>query len=83
MLWRRTPSAGRRPPRYIEPCIPTRADKPPVGHQCIHKIKHDGYRLIARKQGDPVRLFARRGYDWIHKFPRIAKAVAALGGCGR
>jgi ATP-dependent DNA ligase len=29
---------------------PTRATKPPVGPQWIHEVKHDGYRLIARKR---------------------------------
>jgi hypothetical protein len=56
MLWR-TPAAKRRPPGFIEPCIPTRVDHPPVGPQWVHEIKHDGYRLIVRKQADRVRLF--------------------------
>jgi ATP-dependent DNA ligase len=30
----------------------------------VHEIKHDGYRLQVRRDGDAVRLFARRGYDW-------------------
>ena len=53
-------AAKRRPPGFIEPCIPTRVDKPPVGPQWIHEIKHDGCRLIVRKQDDRVRLFTRR-----------------------
>jgi bifunctional non-homologous end joining protein LigD len=44
----------------------------------IHEIKHDGYRLIARKQSERVRLFTRRGYDWTDRYPRISAAVAAL-----
>jgi ATP-dependent DNA ligase len=74
----RTPAAKRRPPGLIEPCIPTRVSKPPVGPQWIHEIKHDGYRLIVRKVGDRVRLFTRRGYDWTERYPRIRKAVAGL-----
>jgi bifunctional non-homologous end joining protein LigD len=62
MLWR-TPAAKRQPPGFIEPRIPTRAAKPPVGLQGIHEIKHGGYRLIARKRDDRVRLFTRRDYD--------------------
>jgi hypothetical protein len=61
MLWR-SPAAKRRPAGYIEPCIATLVSKPPEGPQWIHEIKHDGYRLIARKQADRVRLFIpRRG----------------------
>jgi bifunctional non-homologous end joining protein LigD len=65
-------------PGIIEPCIPTRASKPPVGPQWIHEIKHDGYRLIARKRDGRVRLFTRRGFDWTERYPRISAAVAAL-----
>ena len=78
MLFRPSPAAQRRPPGYIEPCIPTLASRPPRGPQWVHEIKHDGYRLIARKQGDRVRLFTRRGYDWTARYPLIAKTVAAL-----
>jgi bifunctional non-homologous end joining protein LigD len=74
----RTEAPKRRPPGFVEPCIPTRVDKPPVGPQWIHEIKHDGYRLIVRKQGDRVRLFTRRGYDWTDRYPRISAAVAAI-----
>jgi ATP-dependent DNA ligase len=77
MLWRCS-GLKRQPPGFIEPCIPTRASKPPVGPQWIHEIKHDGYRLMARKQGGRVRLFTRRGFDWTDRYPLIREAVAAL-----
>jgi bifunctional non-homologous end joining protein LigD len=76
MEWRTKPPAVR--PGTIKPCIPTRAEKPPVGPQWIHEIKHDGYRLIARKRDGRVRLFTRRGFDWTDRYPRISAAVAAL-----
>ena len=77
MLWRA--SAGtRRPPGYIEPCIPTRVSKPPVGPLWVHEIKHDGYRLIARKRDGRVRLFTRRGYDWTARYPLICEAKEAI-----
>jgi len=62
-MFLRGTAARRRPQGFIDPCIPTLATKPPVGPQWIHEIKHDGYRLIARRHGDRVRLFTRRGYD--------------------
>jgi ATP-dependent DNA ligase len=40
---------------FVAPCIPTRAAKPPAGPDWIHEIKHDGYRLIVRRDGDRVR----------------------------
>ena len=54
---------------FVEPCIPTRALKPPVGPDWVHEIKHDGYRLIVRRDGATVRLFTRRGYDWTDRYP--------------
>jgi ATP-dependent DNA ligase len=77
MLWRSS-APKRQPPGFIEPCIPTRADKPPAGPDWIHEIKHDGYRLIIRKKDNRVRLFTRRGYDWTERFPLIRAAVAGL-----
>jgi bifunctional non-homologous end joining protein LigD len=44
----------------------------------LRPVKHDGYRLIARKRGIVVRLFTRRGFDWTERYPRISAAVAAL-----
>src|ERR1700716_2083985 len=76
-LWR-TSSPKQRPPGFIEPCIPTRVDKPPAGPLWIHEIKHDGYRLIVRKNGDRVRLFTRRGYDWTDRYSLIAAGAAGL-----
>ena len=33
---------------FIEPCLPSPADKPPSGADWIHEIKHDGFRGRAR-----------------------------------
>jgi bifunctional non-homologous end joining protein LigD len=56
MLFRPSPtSARRRPPGFIEPRIPTLASRPPKGPQWVHEIKHDGYRLIARKHAGRVK----------------------------
>jgi bifunctional non-homologous end joining protein LigD len=73
-----SPAAQRRPPGFVAPCIPTLASRPPAGPQWVHEIKHDGYRLIARKHDGRVRLFTRRCYDWTDRYPLIGKAVAAL-----
>jgi ATP-dependent DNA ligase len=44
----------------------------------VHEIKHDGYRLVVRRDGDTVRLFTRRGYIWTDRYPAIAGAAAKL-----
>src|SRR5262249_12739457 len=67
-----------RPNGFIQPCIPTRAAKPPSGPDWVHKIKHDGHRLQVRRDGEVVRLFTRRGYDWSDRYPAISRAAAKL-----
>jgi bifunctional non-homologous end joining protein LigD len=61
---------------FVGPCIPSLAHKPPSGPDWVHEIKHDGYRLIVRRDGEVVRLFTRRGYDWTDRYPAIAAAAA-------
>jgi bifunctional non-homologous end joining protein LigD len=63
---------------FVAPCIPTPAAKPPSGPDWVHEIKHDGYRLIVRREGKTVRLFTRRGHDWTDRYPAIATAAAKL-----
>jgi ATP-dependent DNA ligase len=66
-----------RPNGFIEPCLPSPASKPPAGAGWIHEIKHDGFRLMARRDAAGVRLFTRRGSDWTGRYPMIATAVAS------
>jgi ATP-dependent DNA ligase len=66
------------PNGFIEPCIPTRAARPPSGPDWIHEIKHDGYRLIVRAASPLVRLFTLRGFDWTDRYPAIAGAATKV-----
>jgi bifunctional non-homologous end joining protein LigD len=52
--------------------------RPPSGPLWSHEIKFDGYHLIARKDGDQVRLWTGPGSDYSARFTRIMEAVAAL-----
>src|SRR3954463_5080882 len=71
------------PRGYIEPCLPSSAEKPPTGPDWWHEIKHDGFRFQACRDGDRVRLFTRRGYDWSDRYPAVLNAVRVLkvGSC--
>jgi bifunctional non-homologous end joining protein LigD len=73
MLWRL-----RAFPDFCEPCLPSPVDHPPAGGDWIHEIKHDGFRLLARRGTLGVRLFTRNGHDWTERFPLIFEALAAL-----
>jgi ATP-dependent DNA ligase len=64
--------------RLIEPCLPTPAEKPPNGPGWLHEIKHDGFRLMARRDATRVRLLTRNGHDWTHRFPLIREAMETL-----
>ena len=33
----------------IEPCLPSPANAPPSGTGWLHEIKHDGFRIMARR----------------------------------
>jgi bifunctional non-homologous end joining protein LigD len=67
-----------RPSGFIEPCIRSPAPAPPSGRGWAHEIKHDGYRLIIRREGASLRLFTRRGYDRTARYPMIAAAAGQL-----
>jgi bifunctional non-homologous end joining protein LigD len=85
-----TPRAGgerlfdpdaRAPPPYrwvCRPLHPLAGSQTAVGARLGHEIKHDGYRLIVRRDGAAVRLSTRRGYDWTDRYPAIANAAAKL-----
>jgi ATP-dependent DNA ligase len=49
-----------------------------VGSQWLHEIKHDGFRVIARKNGKRIRLYSRPGNDLTDRFPLIVEAIARL-----
>jgi ATP-dependent DNA ligase len=62
----------------IEPCLPSPAKQPPAGPNWLHEIKHDGFRIMARRDSARVRLISRNGHDFTHRFPLAAAAVMAL-----
>jgi bifunctional non-homologous end joining protein LigD len=51
---------------------------PPSGPLWLHEIKHDGFRVIARKDGHRVRLYSRSGNDLTPRFPLIVGALSRL-----
>jgi bifunctional non-homologous end joining protein LigD len=66
------------PAGFIAPCLPIKTTKLPSGGHWLHEIKHDGFRVIARKNGRRVRLYSRPGNDLTHRFPLIVDALARL-----
>jgi len=56
------------PTGFIQPCLPSKVARPPSGSLWVHEIKHDGYRLMVRRDGSRIRSFTRNGYDWAGRF---------------
>ena len=66
------------PSGFIEPCLPSRAQRPPSGPGWVHEIKHDGFRMMVRRDPAGVRLLTRNGHDWSTRYPQIFEAAGAL-----
>jgi bifunctional non-homologous end joining protein LigD len=62
----------------IAPCLPRPAKEPPAGPGWVHEIKHDGFRILARRDAKRVRLFTRNGSDFTARYPKIVAAVESL-----
>lgn len=65
-------------PAQLQPQLATLVDSPPSG-DWRYEVKFDGYRILARIDGEDVRLFTRNGHDWSSKMPRQVAALRALG----
>jgi bifunctional non-homologous end joining protein LigD len=62
----------------IAPCLPRASKEPPSGPGWVHEIKHDGFRILARRDRTGVRLYTRNGYNFAARFPMIVEAIASL-----
>jgi ATP-dependent DNA ligase len=63
---------------YVGPGATASAVSPRLPHPSwfsprVHEIKHDGYRLIGRRDDNRVRLYTRRRFNWSHRFPLIVR----------
>lgn len=73
-------------PGFIEPQLAQPATTAPSGAEWVHEIKLDGYRIqihVCEKEGSAknerqAKLFTRKGLDWTHRMPDIARAAAGL-----
>jgi len=63
---------------FIPPALSSPAERPPIAGEWIHEIKHDGYRMMVRRDVSGVRLLTRNGKDWTGRFLTIVQAAAGL-----
>ena len=64
----------------LRPALPSHSSpKCPSGSDWVHEVKHDGYRVIARKEDKRVKLYSRRATTSrtvSRKSPRPSRACA-------
>lgn len=56
--------------------LATLVEEVPTGDTWSYELKYDGYRILALKSGDDVRLVSRTGQDWTEPFREVAGEVA-------
>ena len=67
-------------PATLSPQLATLAEAPPPAAQdWLFEAKFDGYRLLARCDGEKIALITRNGNDWTHKLPKLHAALHKLG----
>jgi hypothetical protein len=72
-------SSGRLcapPAGFVRPPQPTLVVKPPAGPAWLHEVKHDGYRLIALKEGARVKLWTQHCTNGVVTLPCREREVS-------
>jgi bifunctional non-homologous end joining protein LigD len=66
-------------PDEFAPELATLVDKPPsTPEDWVFEIKFDGYRMLARVQGESVALISRNGKDWTAKLVPLQKELLKM-----
>lgn len=65
-------------PAGIKPMLCTLLAEPFQDPEYLYEIKWDGYRIIAYKSAEGVRLSSRGGHDYTDKYPSVASALSEL-----
>ena len=66
------------PAAFIDPCLPSRAERAPAADGWVHEIKHDGFRLQIHARGSRVGLYTMTGVDWTDRYPWVVEDMARL-----
>jgi bifunctional non-homologous end joining protein LigD len=71
-------AADARLPASLGLELATLVASPPKESDYWHEIKWDGYRLLARIEGQDIQLVTRNGNEWTSKAPGVTDALRAL-----
>src|SRR4051812_7689446 len=67
--------AAARVPRPLEPMEARSVDAPPVGPEWQYEPKWDGFRCIARRDGESVELQSKSGQPLARYFPDLVASL--------
>jgi hypothetical protein len=66
-------------PDFCEPSLPSPADKPPAGTGWLHEIKHDGFRMLVRRDAVPLQSVIRRRMGELRHEIHSSPSCVAVG----
>lgn len=67
-----------RAPGFVSPMKATSVEKLPTGEEWLYEIKWDGYRALALKHGETVRLLSAKEKSLASDFPTVVSDVREL-----
>lgn len=65
-------------PAKIGPQLATLSAGVPIQHEWSYEIKFDGYRIMARIEGDDIRLITRGGHDWAARMAGLTDEIRRM-----
>jgi bifunctional non-homologous end joining protein LigD len=65
-------------PRFVKPMKATAVSELPEGNGWIYEVKWDGYRALALKHGNDVRLLSLKEKNLTNDFPAVREAVRGI-----
>lgn len=77
-VWHSGKAKQRIELKFVPPMKATLVAEPPDDGQWIYELKFDGYRALALKSGDELRLLSLNEKDFSERFSEIAEALFAI-----
>lgn len=73
------PGLAAELPPALKPQLATLVEGVPRhGDDWLYEVKFDGYRMLARVEGQQVKMFTRNGHDWSAKVPHLVKSIQQM-----
>jgi bifunctional non-homologous end joining protein LigD len=76
--WQSDPDKSGNKLPFIAPMKATLVAEPPTRGEWLYELKFDGYRVVALKSGQSVRLMSRNEKEFTARYSEITEAVADL-----